>query len=147
MPGFLTTFARKKILDHRTGVQLYVPPPTLYIALTTAILTRSDQVIPPGVELTGGAYVAQAIANDATAWSSADEDPDTGIVISSNTVDVTYPQATSTYNQAFGWALKDGPEPDDNVWEAGPWEGTPIQPQAGEIPTILAGQIIRGVLL
>jgi hypothetical protein len=143
MPGFLTVYHRRKILRHRTGVELYVPPAAFYVALTTAILTPHDQTIPPGIELSGAGYVAQLVANDATAWSDEVEDPDTGILTSSLIVDIAYPQATANYTQAFGWALKDGPGPNDNVWEAGAWEGTPIQPQAGEIPTILAGQILR----
>lgn len=144
MPGYVTNFARKKQLDHRTGVTPYSPPPFFWLALTTVVVSHNAQTIPAGVELTGAGYVAQQMANDGSMWTPALEDPDDDtFVISSNLLSVVFPTALADYVAAFGWALKDDPSPAGNVWEAGPWEGTPIQPRAGEIPTVAAGQILR----
>lgn len=141
MPGFVSTYARKRQLDHRTGVQAYTPPPTLWLALTILVLSPGDQTIPAGVELVGGGYVAQPVANDSSVWTPAAELVD-HTVFSSNLVPITFAQATADYTAANGWALVDAAS-GGNVWEAGPWEGTPIQPRAGEIPTVGIGQILR----
>lgn len=65
MPGSLTDYAERKLLDHITGTTSYTRP-TPYLALFTSAPTDSSS----GTEVTGGSYVRKTLTFNAASWGS-----------------------------------------------------------------------------
>jgi hypothetical protein len=71
VPGYATDYWAGRVLDHFNNITPYTPTATLYLALTTVVLTRTDVTMPSGVELAGFGYARVAFPNDSTFWSPA----------------------------------------------------------------------------
>ena len=75
-------FLELKILEHTLGISSYTAPTTTYLALFTSDPTDAGT----GTEVSGGSYARQAIS-----WNT----PSSGAT--TNSADVTFPQATANY--------------------------------------------------
>jgi len=89
-----STYLENKIIDHMLRNQSYTPPTTVYVALFTA-----DNGLEGGVitgEVSGGSYARQAL----TLTAASDGE-------SSNSSDITFPQATADWGTITHVALMD----------------------------------------
>ena len=87
-----TDFMENKIIDHMLRAQAYTPPATVYVALFTSAPSDAGG----GTEVSGGAYARQAVTLDAAAGGA-----------SSNSADITFPQATADWGTVTHLALMD----------------------------------------
>ena len=87
-----TDFMENKIIDHMLRAQAYTPPATVYVAL----FTSAPRDAGGGTEVSGGAYARQAVTLDAAAGGA-----------SSNSADITFPQATADWGTVTHLALMD----------------------------------------
>jgi hypothetical protein len=87
-----TDFMENKIIDHMLRNQAYTPPSTVYVALFTGA-TGDDG---SGTEVSGGSYARQAVTLAAASGGA-----------SSNTADITFPQATADWGTITHVALMD----------------------------------------
>ncbi|MGB5925320.1 MAG: hypothetical protein WBH01_04420 [Dehalococcoidia bacterium] len=87
-----TDFMENKIIDHMLRAQAYTPPSTVYVALFTSAPSDAGG----GTEVSGGAYARQAVTLDAAAGGA-----------SSNSADITFPQATADWGTITHLALMD----------------------------------------
>lgn len=140
MAGHSSTYYDAKIIDHSTGVAPWTPGATLYIALTTVVLTRTDVVIPDGVELVGLGYDRAAITNDSTFWSAAVIDAATGKMTASNIVAVEFPNATDDWPAVPGWGVIDAPI-GGNVYWSGSFGDQVGLVSSGQTPVIEIGSM------
>jgi hypothetical protein len=140
VPGYATDYWAGRVLDHSNNVNAYSPPATLWLALTTVVLTRTDVSMPTGVELVGFGYARVQFPNDATFWSPAAVNPETGVVESVNLVTVTFPNATADYPATSGWAILDDPI-GGNVYHAGSFDDQLAVPANGGTPLVEIGVI------
>jgi len=89
-----STYLENNIIDHMLRNQSYTPPTTVYVALFTA-----DNGLEGGVitgEVSGGSYARQAL----TLTAASDGE-------SSNSSDITFPQATADWGTITHVALMD----------------------------------------
>ena len=87
-----TDFMENKIIDHMLRAQAYTPPATVYVALFTSAPSDAGG----GTEVSGGAYARQAVTLDAASGGA-----------SSNSADITFPQATADWGTVTHLALMD----------------------------------------
>jgi hypothetical protein len=87
-----TDFMENKIIDHMLRNQTYTPPSTVYVALFTSA-TGDDG---SGTEVSGGSYARQAVTLSAASGGA-----------SSNSADITFPQATADWGTITHLALMD----------------------------------------
>jgi len=87
-----TDYLENKIIDHMLRNQAYTPPSTVYVALFTTA-TGDDG---SGTEVSGGSYARQAVTLGAASGGA-----------SSNTADITFPQATADWGTITHVALMD----------------------------------------
>jgi hypothetical protein len=88
----LSTVLKNALIDHVFRNTAYVPPATCYLALYTSDPAVDDS----GVEVSGGAYVRQAITFGAAA----------GGVIANDAL-LTYPTALAPWGNVTHWGIKD----------------------------------------
>jgi hypothetical protein len=87
-----TDYMENKIIDHMLRNQAYTPPSTVYVALFTSA-TGDDG---SGTEVSGGSYARQAVTLSAASGGA-----------SSNSADITFPQATADWGTVTHLALMD----------------------------------------
>jgi hypothetical protein len=87
-----TDFLENKIIDHMLRAQAYTPPATVYVGLFTAAPSDAGG----GTEVSGGSYARQAVTLAAASGGA-----------SSNSADVTFPQATGDWGTITHLALFD----------------------------------------
>lgn len=87
-----TDFLENKIIDHMLRNQAYTPPSTVYLALFTTAPSDAGG----GTEVSGGAYARQAVTLSAASGGA-----------SSNSADITFPQATADWGTVTHVALMD----------------------------------------
>ena len=97
----------REILDHifgngGGGVQDYVPPPTLYLALSTNDPGEIGFTI---AEPGDTNYARQSMPNNTTNWAAAVDD--SGVGTKTNLLDLTFPAAATGYGTISHWALFD----------------------------------------
>ena len=85
-------FLENKIIDHMLRNQAYTPPTAVYVALFTSPTDDAGG----GTEVSGGGYVRQAVTLSAASGGA-----------SSNSADVTFPQATADWGTVTHLALMD----------------------------------------
>ena len=85
-------FLENKIIDHMLRNQAYTPPTAVYVALFTS---PTDDAA-GGTEVSGGGYVRQAVTLSAASGGA-----------SSNSADVTFPQATADWGTVSHLAIMD----------------------------------------
>lgn len=140
MSGTLSETYANLVLNFLTNQGALTPPATLYLALTTEIPSSSDTATTiQTIELSGGGYQRQPVANDGTFWSAAAEGSTT------NQVTVTHtPALTVDQPPVAGWALmlsQTPGDPADMVVLCGDWQGFALTPLAGSSPTLLDGNL------
>lgn len=140
MAGYVSDYYAGKILDHINGVTTLSPVGTVYYALTTVVLTRSDVVMPTGAELVGFGYARSAMTNNGTLWSPALIDAATGFATSHNLVVIPFPNSTSDYPPVPGWAELDAPT-SGNVLKAGSFTSQTGFATSGQRPIIAVGDL------
>lgn len=141
MAGYFTDYYADKILDHLNGVAAFSARGTVYYALTTTVLARTDVVMPAGAELVGFGYARSAMTNNGTLWSPAAIDPATGFMTSHNLVVIPFPPATSDYPGPIpGWAELDAPT-GGNVLKAGSFTNQAGFATNGQRPIIAIGDL------
>ena len=82
-----TDYLEDKIIDHMLRNQAYTPPATVYVGLFTAAPSDAGG----GTEVTGGSYARQTVTLSAASGGA-----------SSNSADITFPQATADWG-TIGW--------------------------------------------
>ena len=87
-----TDFMENKIIDHMLRNQSYTPPTTVYVALFTSATSDDGS----GTEVSGGSYARQAVTLSAGSGGA-----------SSNSADITFPQATADWGTITHVALMD----------------------------------------
>lgn len=87
-----TDYLENKIIDHMLRNQAYTPPSTVYVALFTSATDDTGG----GTEVSGGSYARQAVTLGAASGGA-----------SSNTADITFPQATAAWGTITHVALMD----------------------------------------
>lgn len=87
-----TDFLENKIIDHMLRNQAYTPPSTVYLALFTTAPSDAGG----GTEVSGGSYARQAVTLSAASGGT-----------SSNSADITFPQATADWGTITHVALMD----------------------------------------
>jgi hypothetical protein len=87
-----TDYLENKIIDHMLRNQAYTPPSTVYVALFTGATDDTGG----GTEVSGGSYARQAVTLGAASGGA-----------SSNTADITFPQATAAWGTITHVALMD----------------------------------------
>jgi hypothetical protein len=87
-----TDFLENKIIDHMLRAQSYTPPATVYVGLFTAAPSDAGG----GTVVSGGSYARQAVTLAAASGGA-----------SSNSADVTFPQATGDWGTITHLALFD----------------------------------------
>jgi len=87
-----TDFMENKIIDHMLRAQAYTPPATVYVGLFTAAPSDAGG----GTEVSGGSYARQAAGLSAASGGA-----------SSNSADITFPQATADWGTVTHLALFD----------------------------------------
>ena len=87
-----TDYLENKIIDHMLRNQAYTPPSTVYVALFTSATDDTSG----GTEVSGGSYARQAVTLGAASGGA-----------SSNTADITFPQATAAWGTITHVALMD----------------------------------------
>jgi len=87
-----TDYLENKIIDHMLRNQAYTPPSTVYVALFTSATDDTGG----GTEVSGGSYARQAVTLSAASGGA-----------SSNTADITFPQATAAWGTITHVALMD----------------------------------------
>lgn len=140
MPGYATDYYAAKVLDHFNNVAAHTPQATMWLALTTVVLARTDVVMPSGVEIVGFGYARAAFPNDSTFWTAAGLDVQTAMMTSSNKGTVAFPNATSDYPPVPGWAIIDNPI-GGNVHHAGAFDNQIGTAVSGQTPTVGIGAI------
>jgi hypothetical protein len=85
-------YLEDKIIDHMLRNQAFTPPTTVYVALFTTATADDGS----GTEVSGGAYVRQAVTLAAASGGA-----------SSNSAAVTFPQATADWGTITHLALMD----------------------------------------
>lgn len=85
-------FLEDKIIDHLLRNQAYTPPSAVYLALFTTATADDGS----GTEVSGGAYVRQAITLAAASGGA-----------SSNSAAITFPQATADWGTVTHVAIMD----------------------------------------
>jgi len=87
-----TDYLENKIIDHMLRNQAYTPPSTVYVALFTSATDDTGG----GTEVSGGSYARQAVTLSAASGGA-----------SSNTANITFPQATAAWGTITHVALMD----------------------------------------
>ena len=87
-----TDYLENKIIDHMLRNQAYTPPSTVYLALFTTATSDAGG----GTEVSGGSYARQAVTLSAASGGA-----------SSNSADITFPQATADWGTITHVALMD----------------------------------------
>jgi hypothetical protein len=80
-------YLEDKIIDHILRAQAFTPPATIYVGLFTAAPSDAGG----GTEVSGGSYARQSVALSAASGGA-----------SSNSADITFPQATADWG-TIGW--------------------------------------------
>lgn len=140
MPGYATDYYAGIVLDHFNNVTIYTPQTTMWLALTTVVLTRTDVTMPSGVELAGFGYTRVSFPNDSTFWTPATLDVTTGAKTASNKLAIVFPAATASYPPVPGWAILDNPI-SGNVHHAGAFDNQVGTATSGQTPTVSVGAI------
>lgn len=140
MAGHSSLYYDQKIIDHSTGVAVWTPLATRYVALTTVVLTRTDVTIPSGVEMVGLGYGRAQITSDVSFWSAAAVDVASGSMMASNIVAVTFANATSDWPALPGWAVVDAPIGGNVLW-SGAFDDQVGLVSSGQTPVIAAGSL------
>lgn len=91
MPGSMTNYLEKKLLDHALGKTAY-PMPTVYVGLLTTVPTENGTLN----ELTGGGYARVPLVIGAAT--------DDG---SSNSQNISFPSATANWGSVVAVGLFD----------------------------------------
>jgi hypothetical protein len=87
-----SNYLEDKIIDHMLRNQAFTPPSTLYLALYTDDPTDADT----GTEVSGGSYARQAVTLSAASGGA-----------SSNSADITFPQATANWGTITHVGIRD----------------------------------------
>lgn len=99
-----TDFLEKELLDHvfggNTAGNVYTPPATLYVGLSTTAPQEDGTGI---TEPSGGNYARVSVANTSTNWSAATGNPST----KSNAQPVTFPQANASWGTVSHFFISD----------------------------------------
>jgi hypothetical protein len=90
----MSDYLENKIIDHILRNQAFTPPATVYLALFTG--STGLEANNPTAEVSGGAYVRQALALAAASGGS-----------SSNSALITFPTATVAWGTVSHWAIVD----------------------------------------
>lgn len=89
-----TDFFERELLDHafggNTGGNVYTPPATLYIGLSTSAINEDGSGI---TEPSGNAYARVAVANTSANWAAAAGSPSA----KTNAVAINFPQASGSW--------------------------------------------------
>jgi hypothetical protein len=103
MAGSKSIYLEAAILDFVLGGVAYVPPGTVYIALSTAAFT----VTATGAamdEVAGGAYARQAMPNDLTNWPAASV---ASPAVKLSGTDIVFPTATADWGTVLSGYIVD----------------------------------------
>ena len=87
-----TDYYENKIIDHMLRNQAFTPPTTVYLALFTSAPSDAGG----GTEVSGGSYARQSVTLSAASGGA-----------SSNSADITFPQATADWGTITHCALMD----------------------------------------
>lgn len=87
-----TDYYENKIIDHMLRNQAFTPPSTIYLALFTSAPSDAGG----GTEVSGGSYARQSVTLSAASGGA-----------SSNSADITFPQATADWGTVTHCALMD----------------------------------------
>lgn len=87
-------YYENKIIDHMLRNQSFTVPATVYVALFTA--ETGLETNNPSAEVSGGSYARQSVSLSAASGGA-----------SSNSADVTFPQATASWGTVSHMALVD----------------------------------------
>lgn len=105
MPGSKTSYLSKKLLDHVAGATIYVPPATMYVALS---LSAFDPEVTGDafseISDVGTAYARVAVTNDTTNWPLATL---AAPAVKSNGADIIFPTATDDWGLPLAVYLLD----------------------------------------
>jgi hypothetical protein len=93
-----TTYQANVSLDYDFGRTTYTPPTTWYVGLSTTAVDMSGVATEPSLS---SGYSRVAVTNDKTKWSNASN------MELYNTVDITFPEATSSWGTVTYVALFD----------------------------------------
>lgn len=103
----LSNHLKNKLTDWLLRGQAFTPPPTVYVALYTAMPTAAGG----GTEVSGGSYARVAVASSMTNWSgtqgAATTVASSGTGPTSNNGNVTWPAPTAAWGGIVGYALLD----------------------------------------
>lgn len=73
MIGWETPYYRRKLMDASNNVAAYATPTTVYLGLTTSVLSESASVLPsPSPECVGNGYARAMFTWDGTFWTPSD---------------------------------------------------------------------------
>ena len=97
-----SAYLRNKALNHVLGAEVYTPPTTVYIALSTAAWTSAGTGTSiAATEPSGGGYARVALANNTTTW------PTTTTGVKTNGVPVTFPNASADWGTIVSFYVVD----------------------------------------
>ncbi len=97
-----SAYLRNKVLNHVLGAEVYTPPTTVYIALSTALWTpTATGTSIAASEPSGGGYSRVALANNTTTW------PTTTTGTKTNGVPVTFPNASTNWGTIVSFYVVD----------------------------------------
>lgn len=136
MAGSKTDYLEKKILDYLLGSVAFTPPTTYYVVLSTSAYSEAatgSSVVEPS----GGAYVRQSIANNATTWPAA---TGTSPTTKANGIVITFPTATGSWGTLLSWYLADAASAGNLLYGGDLGSSTAIS--TGQAPSFAIGALV-----
>jgi hypothetical protein len=131
-----TNFTEAELLDHllggNTAGNVYTPPATVYVGLSTADPTEDGSGI---VEPVGNGYARVAVPNTSASWSAATGTPTT----KSNTGAISFNPASDSWGTLTHFFIADAPT-NGNILLKGAL-ATPKQIGGGDTASFAAGDI------
>lgn len=104
MAGSLSDYLEKEILDHifggNTAGNVYTPPATLYVGLSTTTIVDAGTGI---TEPSGNAYARASVANTTTNWSAASGTTAT----KTNATDINFTTPTGSWGTVTDFFIAD----------------------------------------
>lgn len=140
--GWLTPYARRKLLDDSTGVAAWTYPAIVYLGFTTSVIPDDASLLPVGVECTGNGYVRTAITLSASTMNAADASGQ-----ATNKTLITCFTASANWTvPGLGWFTSDAAS-GGNILSAGAMDGLPdpkpVLPNLGQIVTFPPDAFVR----
>jgi hypothetical protein len=96
----MSTYLEQHLLDLVFGAQAFTAPATVYVALSTTVVTNSAAPTEPS----GSAYARVAVTNNLTNWPAATGNTP---ATKSNGTAITFPTATGAWGTATYFAIYD----------------------------------------